>query len=153
MVKKDDLSGKTFGAIDVIKRTGIDNGGNALYLCKCNLCGKEKEFPATTIRKNPKGCGCQEYSTAKMKKISEKGVEKIFKDDTNVTQLFSKKAMVNSKTKVRGVCVFRGKFRASVQVAKERVTKDFDTMEEAILFRAEMHEKLVKKYGLEKYKK
>ena len=47
--KYADISGQTFGALSVIQRTGIDSGGNALYLCHCNLCGTDKEFPATTI--------------------------------------------------------------------------------------------------------
>lgn len=39
-----DLSGKTFGVLTVIQRTGIDKSGNALYLCHCNKCGGEKEL-------------------------------------------------------------------------------------------------------------
>lgn len=51
--KRADLSGKTFGAVTVLERVGTDDNGNALYLCHCNICGQEKELPATTIRKNP----------------------------------------------------------------------------------------------------
>lgn len=44
--KTADLTGKIYGALTVLKRTGIDKHRNALYLCKCSMCGSEKEFPA-----------------------------------------------------------------------------------------------------------
>lgn len=153
MSRKGDLTGKTFGALNVLNRVGEDKSGNILYLCRCNQCGNEKVFPATTIRKFPVGCGCKEYSHEKMKKMSEKGVEKIFVDNTNITQVFSTKATKKSKTGVRGVHAYRGMYRASVQVAKERIIKDFKTFEEAVMFREEMHKTLIEKYGLKKYRK
>lgn len=56
--EKRQLSG-IFGALTIIKRTGTDKNGNALYLCKCSVCGREKEIPACTIRTAPKSCGCR----------------------------------------------------------------------------------------------
>ena len=151
--KRADLSGKTFGAVTVLERVGTDDNGNALYLCRCNICGQEKELPATTIRRNPLSCGCQQYTSERMVKISFKALSKTVIDGANINNVFSAKATVKSKTGVRGVFKVKGKFRASVQVAKERITQDFDTIEEAKEFRDKSHKELIEKHGLEKYKK
>ena len=149
--KHADLTGKTFGALSVIRRVGTDDAGNALYLCHCNLCGDDKEFPATTIRKKPKGCGCQQYNTDKMKELSIKANAKTIVNGSRVFGVFSVKATSRSSTGVRGIFKVKGKFRASIQVAKERVTQDFDTLEEAVKFREEARKQLVEKHGLDEY--
>lgn len=150
--KHADISGQTFGALSVIQRTGIDSGGNALYLCHCNLCGTDKEFPATTIRKNPKGCGCQQYKADIMKEMSVKANAKTIVNGSRIAGVFSVKATSRSSTGIRGIFKVKGKFRASVQVAKERVTQDFDTLEEAIDFREVDRKQLIEKHGLDGYK-
>lgn len=148
--KRADLSGKTFGAVTVLERVGTDDNGNALYLCHCNICGKEKEFPAITIRKKPKGCGCQQYNTDKMKELSIKANAKTIVNGSRVAGVFSVKATSRSSTGVRGIFKVKGKFRASIQVAKERITQDFDTLEEAVDFREEARRQLIEKHGLDK---
>lgn len=60
-----DLSGQAFGGMDVLRRNGTGNNGDALYLCRCRLCGQEKTLPACTIRSKPKSCGCQAVSREK----------------------------------------------------------------------------------------
>ena len=79
--RRADLTGKHFGALQVIKRTGAGASGDALYLCRCDLCGQEKELPATTIRKEPKSCGCQQYNGSRMKGMSELGVAASVKNE------------------------------------------------------------------------
>ena len=51
-----DLTGRTFGALTVLRL--VAKSHDSIYLCRCNLCGREKEFPACTIKAAPKGCGC-----------------------------------------------------------------------------------------------
>lgn len=150
--KHSDLTGQTFGALSVIRRTGTDDSGNALYLCHCNLCGDDKEFPATTIRKKPKGCGCQQYNADKMRELSIKANAKTIVNGSRISGVFSVKATSRSSTGVRGIFKVKGKFRASIQVAKERLTKDFDTLDEAVEFREEARKQLVGKHGLDGYK-
>ena len=150
--KHINLTGQTFGVLSVIQRVGVDNSGNVLYLCHCNLCGADKEFPATTIRKNPKGCGCQQYNTDKMKALSIKANAKTIVNGSRISGVFSAKATSRSSTGIRGIFKVKGKFRASIQVAKERVTQDFDTIEEAIDFRETTQKQLIEKHGLDGYK-
>lgn len=150
--KRADLSGKTFGAVTVLERVGTDDNGNALYLCHCNICGQEKELPATTIRRNPLSCGCQQYNIDKMKELSIKANAKTIVNGSRVSGVFSVKATSRSSTGVRGIFKVKGKFRASVQVAKERATQDFDTIEEATDFREKTRKQLIEKHGLGEYK-
>ena len=53
-----DLSGQKFKMLKVIKRVGVDNRRNALWLCKCD-CGNEV-IKSTPILKNKTSfsCGC-----------------------------------------------------------------------------------------------
>lgn len=56
--KRSTLPSGEYGALTVIRRTGTSKHGDALYLCRCNACGEEKELTAQYIRKSPKSCGC-----------------------------------------------------------------------------------------------
>lgn len=56
--RRSELSGQ-FGALTVLRRTGVNKHGDIIYLCRCSICGGEKEFPACTIRTAPKSCGCR----------------------------------------------------------------------------------------------
>ena len=44
--KRADLTGQHIGVLQVIRRTGRSKHGDALYLCRCDLCGQEKEIPS-----------------------------------------------------------------------------------------------------------
>lgn len=54
--QRADLTGKTFGGLTVLRL--VDKRNDSIYLCRCNVCGREKEFPACTIKAIPKSCGC-----------------------------------------------------------------------------------------------
>ena len=155
--KAEDLTGKTYGALTVLKRTGIDKHGNALYLCKCSMCGFEKEFPAQTIRSKPKGCGCQQYKSENMKKYSELAVKAKFAKTggikrADIAAAKTDKAMLRSKTGVRGVMPEKnGKtYRAAVQVSGERWVKTgFMSIESAKAAYDSKKRELLEKYGLD----
>ena len=57
MGKLIDLTGKRFGRLIVIKRTGTKNK-QILWLCKCD-CGKEKEISGVSLKRGATvSCGC-----------------------------------------------------------------------------------------------
>ena len=155
--KTADLTGKIYGALTVLKRTGIDKHRNALYLCKCSMCGSEKEFPAQTIRNKPKGCGCQQYKIEEMKKYSDLAVKAKFVETggtkrADIAAVKSDKAMIRSKTGVRGVMLEKnGKtYRVAVQVSGERWVKTgFLSIESAKSAYDSKKRELLEKYGLD----
>lgn len=159
--KLADLSGQTFGALYVIKRTGSTKGGDRVYLCRCTICGREKEFPACTIRSLPKGCGCLQYDPAAMAAYSQLGTAAQFKDvggaqKANLPAAYTDKAKSTSKTGVRGVFPEPnrpGRYRFAVSVAGERIIKTgFTSVAAAKSALDEVKSKLLKKYGLDKQK-
>lgn len=53
-----DLAGKTFGRLQVLSLSRIDDKKKTYWLCKCE-CGKEKEFSGENLRRGKaKSCGC-----------------------------------------------------------------------------------------------
>lgn len=53
-----DLVGKTFGRLQVLSLSRLDDKKKTYWLCKCE-CGKEKEFPGENLRRGQaKSCGC-----------------------------------------------------------------------------------------------
>jgi hypothetical protein len=55
---KEDLTGKRFGKLRVVRRNGSSARGHSLWLCICD-CGIEKNIPANHLsRGNTKSCGC-----------------------------------------------------------------------------------------------
>lgn len=153
--KRADLSGKTFGALTVLKRIGSDNHGNITYLCRCDICGEEKEFPACTIRDCPKSCGCLQYAPERMKRASDAAI--IAMDGANIADIFKTEARPYSKTGVRGVFPETRNphlYRFSVQVHGERITKTgFTSIESAKRERDQVQQQLIEKYGLKPKKK
>ena len=53
----EDLTGKTFGMLKVIKYVGSKKGAGSLWLCKCE-CGNEKVMSRKTLVGGTKSCGC-----------------------------------------------------------------------------------------------
>lgn len=56
MSKIVDLTGKRFGRLTVIKRSGSDKSKHSRWLCKCD-CGNETTVTSNCFR-NTKSCGC-----------------------------------------------------------------------------------------------
>ncbi len=53
-----DLTGKKFGRLTVLHRSGSDRHGNALWSCRC-ACGQERVFNGLLLRRgDTRSCGC-----------------------------------------------------------------------------------------------
>ncbi len=58
----EDLTGRRFGELTVIRRVENDRNSKARWLCRCS-CGKEREVYAFhLINGNTRSCGCKKYS-------------------------------------------------------------------------------------------
>lgn len=82
--RRADLTGKTFGALEVLRADGVGPHGDRMYVCCCELCGQEKVFPACTIRCNPKSCGCMKHDSEAAKALAAFAVKKNVVDGVQV---------------------------------------------------------------------
>ena len=59
MAKFIDITGQTFGQLTAVKIAGRDKHKIILWVCKCNICGKETIVLGNYLRRgNAKSCGC-----------------------------------------------------------------------------------------------
>ena len=57
--QREDLTGRTFGWMTALSFVGADNGGKAIWKCRC-ACGTEKEARAPDLKLGKiKSCGCK----------------------------------------------------------------------------------------------
>jgi hypothetical protein len=56
-IKLDDLTGKKFGELTVLKRVENSPGGETRYLCSCS-CGSLIKVTAPRLKAGQKSCGC-----------------------------------------------------------------------------------------------
>ena len=103
--RRKDLSGQTFGSLEVLSRAGKSKSGDAVYRCRCLRCGKIDDFPACTIRSIPKGCGCQHGLPEKMAEMSKLAIPKIVIDGVNVYSATKETPNVNNSTGYRWVVI------------------------------------------------
>lgn len=101
--RKADLSGRTFGALEVLSRDGRYPSGDIGYRCRCLRCGNEKRFPASTIRTRPKGCGCLEHDANRLAQISPKGAAQTVRDGVQIYSATREEANRGSNTGLRWV--------------------------------------------------
>ena len=70
MSKVNDLTGKKFGKLTVVKRNGSNKNGRALWLCECD-CGNTKIVSGNSLlTKLTTSCGC--YNKELVKKVNSK---------------------------------------------------------------------------------
>lgn len=99
MPKLDDLTGKKFGRLTVIKRAERrEPHRGAFWLCKCD-CGNEKVISGNALKTTTKSCGCLNRENA-----VEKGKSK-YKHRMTGTRLYNiwsgiKTRCYNSKCKI-----------------------------------------------------
>lgn len=148
--KRANLTGQTIGVLDVLEYVRTSQNGDRIYLCRCKLCGHEKELPASTIRLKLQSCGCQRYNPERMTDMSKLGVEATIIDGVNIPSATRKEANKNSRTGVRGVSRLKnGLFRAHCQVKGERWVRDgFLSIESAKTARDKKQAELLKKYDV-----
>lgn len=103
-----DLSGRTMGAMKVLRRAGANSHGDKLYLCRCTLCGEEKILSANKLKNAPKSCGCavkKFTGGALTEAASSAGVEKCIINGCNVYTATSTTPNANNTTGYRWVIV------------------------------------------------
>lgn len=62
LIKGEDLTGKTFGKLTVLKRDWSDNSNGARWICQCE-CGNQKSILGSHLKKHKiQSCGCINYS-------------------------------------------------------------------------------------------
>lgn len=72
ILKKQDLTNKTYGKLKVIEKLNFIKSGNIVWLCECN-CGKRIEVLAGNLLSGgTKSCGCSRYGLGE-KSIAWKG--------------------------------------------------------------------------------
>lgn len=52
----NDLTGRTFGELTVLKEDGRNSSGNVAWLCKCS-CGRKKRVGGSHLLRDTKSCG------------------------------------------------------------------------------------------------
>ena len=57
-MRKVNLTGRTFGRLTVLRKTGKNTHGNSTWLCRC-VCGTEKELLYQHLTTGGvRSCGC-----------------------------------------------------------------------------------------------
>jgi hypothetical protein len=80
--KVADLSGRRFGRLIVLRRTGRTKYGNSLYLCRCD-CGNDWVISSQSlVSGHTKSCGClrSEVSAVTCKKLCGSKGRRVSKD-------------------------------------------------------------------------
>jgi hypothetical protein len=149
--KRADLSGQTFGGLEVIRRYGVFPNGSAAYLCKCIYCGREIRISTGNLKKPYKSCGCKKAAGNNSEK-GKLGVEKSCVDGVHIGNALRKPPNKGNHTGVRGVWKITqtGLYRAGCQVHGEIWTQNgFSTIERAKEARDKAHAELLEKYNVE----
>lgn len=95
---RNDLTGRRFGKVTVLERTGMRNG-SSYYKCRCD-CGKEFEAQQSNLLSGSiTSCGCEKKGNAQN---LNKYREEVFQDDTRLDTP-ELPPTINSATGVRGV--------------------------------------------------
>lgn len=135
---KKDLTGQQFGNLTVLKEaTKKSPDRSVLWICRCNLCGKEKEIPANQlIRGVQTSCGCAK--STRLQKTNG------YIDGTSLKNVFSEKISKNNTSGYKGVYKKRDKWAAKIQYKKKNYyLGSYERLEDAVNARKEA-EKLIK---------
>jgi hypothetical protein len=148
-----DLTGKTFGRLTVLKRVGLDQSKNVLWLCRCE-CGKEITVKSPSLRNGrTRSCGCLklEKNAADMPDRKQKDVV----DGTSLGRIQSSVISKNNTSGHKGVSKHSqlDKWVANIGFQGKRIHLGlFDNLEDAIEARKKAEEVYYKPV-IEKYKK
>lgn len=136
-----DISGQRYGDLEVLDYAGSDKYGTR-WKCKCHLCGKIKEIPATWLKRYT-SCGCREDAN---RKKNVEGFRKLVEESgSNPIILKEEPNANNTTTGIRGVCYIKstGKYVAYITYQKIRYTLKRSTdLQECIKARKEAEERI-----------
>ena len=146
----NDLTGKKFGKLTVLKRDGKTKNDNALWLCRCD-CGNEVTARGTSLRRGEiVSCGCsknEQIQHARKVLTKDKTVDGV------IVPLLTKKVRKDSRTGHKGVHrrIRRGKEKYEVSITirgKRKYIGTYHKLEDAIKARKqaekEYHEPYIK---------
>ena len=102
----NDISGQTFGNVEVVKRIGSQKG-HSVFLCKCLACGKNFTCLGTSlISENQVSCGC--IGRSNRRKGREKTNNESKLTGTNIGKIKSDSPNRNNTTTgIKGVCYIK----------------------------------------------
>lgn len=152
---KDDLTGKKFERLTVIKK---DEDRKNHWICKCDCGNIVSVLDFYLIHGKTKSCGCYRADRArkhleKIRDITNKANKELSLDGTRISAL-KQKVSSNSKTGIKGVKkIDGGKYTAAIKLrGKTKHLGTFYTIEEAKKARKEA-EKVYFQPIIDKYKK
>lgn len=102
MPKRLDLTGQTYGYLQVLEPTDQRDGSNVVWRCLCTACGRECYLSTRSLRSGgSRSCGCMRpsYLGDRLGKI----VEQAGIGETNQARIRSTKPQKNNASGVRGV--------------------------------------------------
>lgn len=152
---KDDLTGKKFERLTVIKK---DEDRKNHWICKCDCGNIVSVLDFYLIHGKTKSCGCYRADRArkhleKIRDITNKANKELSLDGTRISAL-KQKVSQNSKTGYKGVGIAKnGKYIAYIKLRGNRKhLGTYEDIEEAKKARR-MAEKLYYQPIIDKYKK
>ena len=145
---KNDLEGKTFGRLKVLRLAGKDKRNKALWECECE-CGNIVTISRNNlIRSDIKSCGCLQQNNYK-NRVYYNNLKKGYIENTNIAYLKSDKLSKANKSGCKGVYFQKksGKWIAQIRFKKKCYYLGiFDKLEDAIKARKKAEEKLHKEF-------
>ncbi|WP_054955031.1 AP2 domain-containing protein [Paenibacillus dakarensis] len=130
----DDMTGKRFGKLTVIRRGETDKQRHVHWICRCD-CGEETSVDALNLRNGTtKSCGClREENGVVMQTYNEENL----RIDGVMTPTLKRKARRDNETGIKGVSIRRKKdgsevYRATIRVkGKTYYLGEYATIEAA----------------------
>lgn len=142
---REDLTGKRFGRLQVLY-PAENHRGRTSWVCRCD-CGNLHIATSHDLKAGKTtSCGCLK---TEIQQNVKNQLHRI--DGTCVEWLEKRKHRSDNTSGFRGVCLCRGKFRATIGFKKQRFhIGTYDTFEEAVQARLDaeklIHEGFVKAY-------
>lgn len=141
MAKAKDLTGKTFGKLEVLHRSPKrPKSRKAVWVCRCECETITEVESHRLISGETTSCGCARVD--KGKAVQQYNKKHLTKDGV-YTPLLASKVRSDSKTGVKGVTITKnGRYQSRITVKKQQIHLGyFDTLEEAAAARKEAEDK------------
>lgn len=144
--RQNDLAGKTFGWLTVLRKSDQRKNKKILWECKCECGNTVLVRGASLIKGETKSCGCRQ--DIKAKENYAKALRPAYVMGTNVDMLKSEKLRSTNTSGVKGVhySARYNRYIATLMFRGVTLTKSCITLEEAASARAKMkqvHEEFI----------